>query len=189
MVFDKYGDEESLYLDTVVNAMGTGRIYHISLSPYGYTAKEVANKAYDTEYKRFFEDIQRLQIKVVFRTMHEMNGGRYSRASNPEQFKKAWIHVYNMARYTMKIQSDQLLFSLSFNSQDLPTKEDRPTQNSHYEYCSQWVIDTKGRCPRMEDYYPGNQYVDLVGVTLYNWGRSRDANWSIWKSPTTLLEE
>jgi hypothetical protein len=54
MIFDKYGDEESLYLDTVVNALGTGRIYHISLSPYGYTAKEVANGYYNTEYKRFF---------------------------------------------------------------------------------------------------------------------------------------
>ncbi len=68
----------------------------------------------------------------------------------------------------MKIQSDRLLFSLSFNSQDLPTLESRPTQSSHYEYCSQRKIDNVERCPRMEDYYPGHQYVDLIGVTLYN---------------------
>jgi beta-mannanase len=189
LIFDKYGDTESVYLSSVVNALGTGRIYHISLSPYGHTAQEVADGIYTTEYKRFFRDMKNLDIRVVFRTMHEMNGWRYSRASHPDEFKKAWIFVYNLARNTMKIQSDKLLFSLSFNSQDLPTQETRPTQESHYEYCSQWRVDNIWRCPRMEDYYPGNQYVDMIGVTLYNRGRSRATDRSVWKSPTTLLTE
>ena len=189
LIFDQYGDAESSYLSGVVNALGTGRIYHISLSPYGHTAQEVADGIYTSEYRRFFGDIKRLDIKVVFRTMHEMNGWRYSRASHPDAFKKAWISVYNLARHTMKIQSDKLLFSLSFNSQDLPTTEIRPTQTSYYEYCSQWKVDNVWRCPRMEDYYPGNQYVDMIGVTLYNRGRSRPASRSVWKSPKTLLTE
>lgn len=100
--------------------------------------------------------------------MHEMNGGRYSWASQPEEFKRARQYVHAMARKDFDIQSDKLLFSLSFNSQDLPTLDPLPTQQSPYEYCSQRRIDHKGRCPRMEDYYPGNLYVDLVGVTLYN---------------------
>lgn len=189
MIFDQYGDAESTYLQKVVNTLGTGRIYHISLSPYWYTAQEVLDWSYNTEYEKFFTDMKNLDIKVVFRTMHEMNGWRYSRASHPDEFRQAWISVYNLARNTMKIQSDKLLFSLSFNSQDLPTKEIRPTQNSHYEYCSQWRVDNIWRCPRMEDYYPWNQYVDLIWVTLYNRWRSRSASWSIWKSPTTLLNE
>ena len=189
LIFDQYGDAESSYLSGVVNALGTGRIYHISLSPYGHTAQEVADGIYTSEYRRFFGDIKRLDIKVVFRTMHEMNGWRYSRASHPDAFKQAWISVYNLARHTMKIQSDKLLFSLSFNSQDLPTTEIRPTQTSYYEYCSQWRVDNVWRCPRMEDYYPGNQYVDMIGVTLYNRGRSRPASRSVWKSPKTLLTE
>jgi len=189
LIFDQYGDAESVYLSKVVNTLGTGRIYHISLSPYGYTAQEVSNGDYNIEYKRFFTDIKKLDIKVVFRTMHEMNGWWYSRSSHPDEFKKAWISVYNLARNTMKIQSDRLLFSLSFNSQDLPTTDIRPTQSSHYEYCSQWKVDNVWRCPRMADYYPGNQYVDLVWVTLYNRWRSRSADWSVWKSPTTLLTE
>lgn len=189
LIFDQYGDAESVYLSKVVNSLGTGRIYHISLSPYWYTAQEVSNWLYNNEYKRFFWDIIKLDIKVVFRTMHEMNWWRYSRSSHPDEFRQAWISIYNLARHTMKINSDKLLFSLSFNSQDLPTKEQRPTQNSLYEYCSQWRIDNVWWCPRMEDYYPGNQYVDLIGVTLYNWWRSRDASRSLWKSPKTLLTE
>jgi len=54
LIFDQYGDAESVYLSNVVNALGTGRIYHISLSPYGHTAQEVADGIYTTEYKRFF---------------------------------------------------------------------------------------------------------------------------------------
>lgn len=41
----------------------------------------------------------------------------------------------------------------------------------------------------MEDYYPGSAYVDLVGVTLYNRGRSRANHWSVWKDPEYLLTE
>lgn len=189
LIFDHYTEAESVYLHKVVDQLWTGRVYHISLSPYGYTSTQVANGEYDVEYKRFFKEIKEMNIQVVFRTMHEMNGGRYSWASKPEEFKKARRYVHTMARKDFDLQSDTLLFSLSFNSQDLPTTEAVPTQNSYYEYCSQWRIDNKWRCPRMEDYYPGRNYVDLIGVTLYNRGRSRADNWSVWKDPKTLLTE
>lgn len=189
MVFDQYWEAESTYLSNTVHSLWTGRIYHISISPYGLTAQEVADGYYNRSYSRFFWDIQKLGIKVVFRTMHEMNGGRYSWASHPDQFKQAWINIYTMARKKFNLQSDKLLFSLSFNSQDLPTSDDRPTQNSAYNYCSQWRIDHTGRCPRMEDYYPGDAYVDVVGITLYNRWRSRPDYRSVWKTPYELLTE
>ncbi len=189
LIFDHYTDTESVYLHKVVDQLWTDRIYHISLSPYGYTSTQVANGAFDVEYKRFFKEVKDMNITVVFRTMHEMNGGRYSRASKPEEFKKARRYVHTMARKDFDLQSDKLLFSLSFNSQDLPTSDAIPTQQSSYEYCSQWRVDNKGRCPRMEDYYPGRNYVDLIGVTLYNRGRSRSDNWSVWKDPKVLLTE
>lgn len=189
MIFDTYGETESTYLDYIVAKMGTGRIYHISISPYGFTALEVEEWYYHTAYRRFFADMKRLDIKVVFRTMHEMNGGWYSRASEPDSFKRAWRIVHTMAREEFDLQSDRLLFSLSFNSQDLPSTELRPTQTSYYEYCSQWRVDNIWRCPRMEDYYPGDRFVDMIGVTLYNRGRSRPAGWSIWKSPDYLFDE
>ena len=74
LVFDTYGDNESSYLSTLVQKMGTGRVYHISISPYGHTAQEVVDGYYNREYTRFFADMKKLGITVVFRTMHEMNG-------------------------------------------------------------------------------------------------------------------
>lgn len=118
-----------------------------------------------------------------------MNGGRYSRASHPDDFKRAWKKVRTMARNKYHLQSDQLLFSLSFNSQDLPTKDTRPTQNSEIQFCSERRVVNRERCPRKADYYPGDKYVDLVGVTLYNRGRSRPDTRAKWKSPTNLFNE
>ena len=73
LIFDSYSDTESAYLHRVVEHYGRDRIYHISLSPFGYTTQEVRRGAYDDEYRRFFADMKELEIQVVFRTMHEMN--------------------------------------------------------------------------------------------------------------------
>jgi len=38
--------------------------------------------------------------------------------------------------------------------------------------------------PRLEQWYPGDEYVDLIGVDGYNWGTSRDSSgWRIASSP------
>lgn len=42
IIFDAYSSDEQKKLSDIVRALGTGRIYHISISPFGYTAEEVA---------------------------------------------------------------------------------------------------------------------------------------------------
>ncbi|MBP6086439.1 hypothetical protein KA478_04655 [Patescibacteria group bacterium] len=49
-------------------------------------------------YKAFFELIRDIHIKVVFRTMHEMNGGRYPRSSDPANFAKARQRIWKISR-------------------------------------------------------------------------------------------
>lgn len=45
-------------------------------------------------------------------------------------------------------------------------------------------------CVSFEDYYPGNEYVDVMGITLYNWGRGRGEYWAKWRSfPDLLLDK
>ena len=48
----------------IVDKLGTGRVYHLTLSPDMLTAKQVADGAFDEEYKAFFKDIKRFDLKV-----------------------------------------------------------------------------------------------------------------------------
>ena len=86
-----------------------------------FTAKEVSEGKFDAQYKQFFKDIKKNNLKVIFRTMHEMNGGRYPRSSNPYRFKKAWIHVRELSR-AEGLNQTNILFDMSVNARDLPAK-------------------------------------------------------------------
>ena len=145
------------------------KIYHISISPNSYTAEEVANGAFDLQYLTFFHQIKELNLKVIFRTMHEMNWGRYPRSSNPETFKKAWIHVRNLSREA-GLNKNDILFDMSINARDLPAKWGTPSQTATFIECDP-KSKQKLKCASFEDYYPGEKYVDLMGVTFYNRGK------------------
>lgn len=147
----------------------TEKIYHISISPNNFTAQQVADGAFDLQYLTFFHQIKELDLKIIFRTMHEMNWGRYPRSSNPETFKNAWIHVRNLSREA-GLNRNHILFDMSVNARDLPAKWGIPSQTATFIEC-----DPKSKqklwCASFEDYYPGDKYVDLMGVTFYNRGK------------------
>jgi len=65
--------------------------------------------------------IKDLNLKVVFRTMHEMNGGRYSWSNDPENFKNARIRIRNISREE-GLDQKNILFDFSVNHWDMPTK-------------------------------------------------------------------
>ena len=139
----------------IKNKLWTEKIYHISISPNNYTAEQVANGAFDLQYLTFFHQIKDLNLKVIFRTMHEMNWGRYPRSSNPETFKKAWIHVRNLSREA-GLDKNHILFDMSVNARDLPAKWGKPAQTATFIEC-----DPKSKqklwCPSFEDYYPWDE--------------------------------
>lgn len=54
-------------------------------------------------------------------------------------------------------------------------------------YCTPKQHLTIG-CKALEDYYPGDQYVDMMGLSLYNWGRGRSESWAYWKSFYDLFD-
>jgi len=98
-----------------------------------------------------------------------MNGGRYPRSSNPQDFKQAWIHVWNLSR-ELGLSQNNILFDMSLNARDLPAKNGKPSQTTTFIQC-QPGLKAKLKCPTFEDYYPGDNYVDLLGVTFYNRGK------------------
>jgi len=168
-IFDPRSEYVEKLMSTFNEKLGEDKIYHISLSPDMFTAKEVSEGKFDAQYQQFFKDVKKNNLKVIFRTMHEMNGGRYPRSSNPYRFKKARIHVRELSRAEGLTKSD-ILFDMSVNARDLPAKWGKPSQTATFIQC-QPKLKAKLKCPSFEEYYPGDKYVDLMGVTFYNRGK------------------
>ncbi len=168
-IFDPRGEHVEKMMNQFNEKLGQDKIYHISLSPNMYTAKEVAEGAFDDQYRQFFQDVKKNNLRVIFRTMHEMNGGRYPRSSDPASFKKAWIHVREISREE-GLNQYNILFDMSVNARDLPAKWGVPSQTATFIHCTP-SAKAKLKCPTFEDYYPGDKYVDLMWVTFYNRGK------------------
>lgn len=167
-IFDPRGPNVVNTLNQLSWALWTTRIYHITLSPNMLSAQKVAEWGFDKQYKDFFQAIKDNNLKVVFRTMHEMNGGRYPRSSNPDAFKEARIHVRNLSR-EVGLSTNNILFDFSVNHRDMPTK-DTPSQTAKLIPCQLTWKDKIG-CYTFEDYYPWDKYIDLIGFTFYNRGK------------------
>ena len=164
-IFDPRNQSAINTVTQLPDTLGLQRIYHITVSPSG-TAQDVANGKSDEMYTSFFTLIKKLHIKVVFRTMHEMNGWRYPRWSDPTGFGKARQHVWQLSRDAWLTKED-ILFDMSVNGRDIPTTQYPPRQSSPLMFCYPSQKE-KLKCPTFEDYYPWDDYVDVMWFTFYN---------------------
>jgi len=159
-------------IDKIVDKLWNDRIYHFTVSPDMYSAKEVAEWKFDAQYISFFQKIKEKNLHIIFRTMHEMNGWRYPWSSNPENFKAAWIHVWTLSRIVW-LDEWNILFDFSINHRDMPTKG-TPSQSATLIQCNVKKKD----CYHFEDYYPWDTYVDVVWFTFYNrWKANSNRQW------------
>ncbi|MDD5376736.1 MAG: glycosyl hydrolase [Candidatus Gracilibacteria bacterium] len=184
-IFDTFEESDAWYLKNAVKTFGTDRVYHVGISPFGLSAAEVASGAYDTQYNRFFQVVKETKAKFLFRTMHEMNGSWFSWSGDPDAFKRAWVHVYELSRKA-GLDNSNILFIFSVNSEDLPAAEEGVI-GGEMTFCTPKLHLETG-CKVLEDYYPGDQYVDMMGLSLYNWGRGRPEPWASWKNFYTLFD-
>ncbi len=102
--------------------------------------------------------------RVYIRLAHEMNGNWYpwsagGGASTPGGYVVMWQRV-------------RTIFS---------TKGFEPRQLQWI-----WAVNTEDvGVYRAEDYYPGDDYVDWIGIDGYNWGASQ--SWSAWATPDQVF--
>ena len=179
-IFDPRDESDVLNsIDRIVKKLWTDRIYHFTISPDMYSATDVVEWKFDAKYKDFFKKIKEKNLHVIFRTMHEMNGGRYPWSSNPEKFKAAWIHVRSLSRVAW-LTEENILFDFSVNHRDMPTKW-IPSQSASLIQCN----IKKDDCYHFEDYYPWNEFVDVVWFTFYNRWKANSNR--LWLTPTQIL--
>lgn len=167
-IFDPWWEKATINISNLASRLWKSRIYHITVSPNMYSAQQVADWMFDEQYKWFFDQIKKQDIRVIFRTMHEMNWWWYPWASDTNAFKKAWIHIWELSRQQW-LDVHNILFDFSINHWDMPSKW-APSQTAELIQCSP-KKKAQIKCISFEDYYPWDQYVDLVWVSFYNWGK------------------
>jgi len=115
---------------------------------------------YDRYITGFAEQLKTLDNDVYIRFAHEMNGNWYP-WSGVKIGRNKYIAVYryikDLCDKTVKSGSNRLKWVFSVNWQDVPEEN-----NSFIQY------------------YPGDEYVDYIGIDGYNWGDS--GSWSGWQS-------
>jgi len=141
------------------------------------TLEAIATGSYESYVTQFIQAAKDWGGPVLLRFAHEMNGNWYpwdgqhngANAEAAEKYKRAWIYIYNVKA---SLEADNVYLVWSPNNTDMPS--------------ASWNTP--------EAYFPGDQYVDWVGMDGYNWGygawQSFDATFStIYQTLTALTSK
>jgi hypothetical protein len=112
--------------------------------------QEIAEGRYDSSFTEAAELAKELPFEVMIRPGHEMNGNWYPWAGEPQAFVAAWRHIVDLFRQE-GVDNVKWIWSPEVNHGNFP----------------------------FDQYYPGDQYVDYVGLDGYNWGtnKGRGTHW------------
>ncbi|RJQ44246.1 MAG: hypothetical protein C4534_06715 [Gaiellales bacterium] len=168
---------ESFYADTFRPYAEEGRIIQLSWEPHNF-AKDPNNQPeyrlntitagnHDTQIRRWARELRDFGYTIYFRPMCEMNGdwvawGGTANGNSPADYIPAWRHIHDIFRQE---GADNVKFIWS------------PNRAGSYADANS-IFDT---------YYPGDSYVDYVGINGYNWGTMY--NTPTWTSSWQSFEE
>jgi len=128
-------------------------IRHLSVGWLPKELKPIATGVYDDFFTEYFKDavdpavLKGMNDPIWIRPMNEFNGGWVPYGLDPVTFVKAWRRMYNIAEQLGA--ASHHIFVWSPNYLSFPDKD--------------WN--------KMERYYPGDQYVDWVGISSYPPGK------------------
>jgi hypothetical protein len=127
-----------------------------------YSLATIIAGKHDTLITRWAREIAAWKKPFLLRFAPEMNGDwtPWSEGVNgnrPGQYVRAWRHVHDIF---VRAGATNVIWL--------------------------WdpMVNFAGSTP-LAGLYPGNSYVDLVGLDGYNWGTSQ--NWSVWQSPAQVF--
>lgn len=116
------------------------------------TLEAIASGSYESYVRQFMQAAKDWGKPLFLRFAHEMNGNWYpwdgahnGEAAAAERYKQAWRYIYNV-RQTLEADNVKLVWCP--NNRDIPD--------------ASWN--------RAAQYYPGDDYVDWIGMDGYNWG-------------------
>jgi beta-mannanase len=119
---------------------------------------------YDDYLKAFAERLKKVEGPVFLRFAHEMNGNWYP-WSGVKIGKDKYVAMYRYVKGAFdEEKADNVKWVFSVNAEDVPEKN------------NDFLL-----------YYPGERYVDYIGIDGYNWGNTR--SWGKWVSFREIFEE
>ncbi|MBU0682841.1 MAG: glycosyl hydrolase [Candidatus Omnitrophota bacterium] len=131
----------------------------------GINYKELLAGKYDAYIDDFAVKLKNIEKPVFLRFAHEMNGNWYPWSGNKigrDMYIKMYRYVYKRMK---KVGANNVRWVFSINAEDVPKEKNNHSLN----------------------YYPGNRYVDYVGIDGYNWGDTH--SWSKWVSFKGIFEK
>jgi endoglucanase len=138
-----------------------GRIPMISWQPHNRSFDDIINGKYDIYIRSWALSAKDFGKTIYLRPFPEMNGNWTEWNGQPDKLVIAWRHIVELFRQE---GADNVLWVWSPNANDEP----RTLEN------------------RMELYYPGDDYVDILAVDGYNWGNTK--SYSLWKDFDSIFE-
>ena len=165
LTFVGWSDRPFNRLLSTLNAIKSiGAIPMITLEPWMFPSKvgvslvDIAQDKENKTIKDFATVLKKYKEPVFIRFAHEVNGNWYPWSGDKnKEYIKAWRKVHDTV--TEHAGSTKISWVWSINVENLPEEP--------------WNIPI--------NYYPGNAYVDAIGIDGYNWGKTKDP-WSGWKS-------
>jgi len=149
---------EPMYID------GMGREQAVS-------AHEVMSGRYDVYIRAFASQARHWGRPVLVRFAHEMNLARYHWGTDAAGFGPESPGIYReMFRYVVSLSREEgaknLLWVFCPNAESVPNP----------------LHDARASWNAARHYYPGDAWVDILGMDGYNWGETQTAEHHGWKS-------
>ncbi len=119
--------------------------------------------AYDAFFRDWAEGARRDGRRVQLRFGYEFNGDWFSWSHDPEAFRRCWRRVHGIFE---EVGADNVEWVWSPNVVSCP--------------------DTPGNS--MHRYYPGDAFVDWIGIDGYNFGDHHD-EWHQWESAESVFRK
>jgi beta-mannanase len=141
-----------LYSNEVANLRATGQTPMITWEPYEQSLSGIASGAQDSYLRESAQIAKKWGSTVMIRFAHEMNGNWYpwgSSRTSPETFIAAWRHVVSIFRSE---GATNVKWVWSPNVQE-------------------------GVKYPISPYFPGDEWVDDIGLDGYNWGSIPGETW------------
>ncbi|MBV9848493.1 MAG: hypothetical protein JO250_02280 [Armatimonadetes bacterium] len=129
-----------------------------------FAVNTIADGAHDAYVRRWAQRVRDCGRTICLCPMPEPNGFWFQWSTvigrhQPADYVAAWCRMY-------KIFADEGTTNVRWVWG--PNAGDMPAEN------------------RMEAYYPGGDYVDILGLSVYNWGTARP--WSKWRSFADVVQ-